>query len=271
MDASQASLTVTGRVQNIPRDTVIEIDQELMLVDSVSGTTVTLHPTAGIGRGYQDTVAATHAANAPVYIDPDYSRKTLLNGLISVIGTLYPQGLYVRKTEVATLFTTNGAITLPAGAKKVLRIATTLPSGSVNYYNQLRHGVDFIEFTDFDPPKVQILRGGKEQGGLTIVYKADFTLPTAEADDLNTLANPVPVRLQNYLPLAVAGYLLQSRELPRLNPDTVPRALATQGIQPGSSINVGNQMLNIFYARYVQPEADRLREQDSVGIEFVRR
>jgi hypothetical protein len=39
----------------------------------------------------------------------------------------------------------------------------------------------------------------------------------------------------------------------------------------GSYLNIGNQMLSLFYARYVQPEADRLRERDFGGIEFVRR
>jgi hypothetical protein len=269
MDGSVTSLTVTGRVQNIPRDTVLEIDSELMLVDTVTGNVVALHPT--LGRGYLETAAVAHAQFAPVYIDPAYSRKVMLNALISVIGNVYAWGAYSRKTVSTLLFTTDGTIDLPAGAKKALKILAALGTSSPLRYNQLRRGIDYLEFEEFDPPKIQLLRGGTEGGFMQIVYKAEYTLPTVETDDLSALANPVPNTLQNYLPMAIAGYLLQGRDLSRVQIEEVRRALAAAGGQPGASINLANQMLNVFYNRYVQPEADRLRERDFGGIEFVRR
>lgn len=266
------TFSVTGRVQNIPRDTVLEIDSELMLVDSVVGTTVNLHPTGGLGRGYLQTAAASHAQFAPVYVDPTYPRKTIFDTIVTIIGTLYPQGVYARVVSAAIPFTTSDLIDLPAGAKKALAVSTELDLGGGNIYaNQLRKGLDWLEFMEYDPPKLQILRGGTEQGVMRIVYKSDFTEPTAESDQLDSLAAPIPARIQRYLPMAVAGYLLQGRDIGRIQTDVIVRQLATQGVQVGSSINLGNQMLNIFYARYVAPEADRLREQDNQGIEFVRR
>ena len=271
MDGSQTTLTVTGRVQNIPRDTVLEIDSELMLVDSVTGTTVTLHPTAGIGRGYLETAATTHLQFAPIYIDPTFSRQALFNTLLSMIGTLYPQGVYCRKLDSSVLYDARGPFTLPATGLQTIAITVAESKSSPIRYNQLRKGIDYLEFDEFSPPKIQLLRGGIFGGEMHVVYKTDFTLPTSEAEDLSALANPVPLRIQNYLPMAVAGYLLQGRELSRTHIEQIVRALNAQGIQVGSAMNVANQMLNIFYARYVQPEADRLREQDSQGIEFVRR
>jgi hypothetical protein len=269
LDASSTTFSVTGRVQNIPRDTVLEIDSELMIVDSVSGTSVTLHPT--IGRGYLETAAVGHDQFAPIYIDPTYSRKVMLNALISVIGNVYAHGAYSRKTTSALLFTTQGTVDLPTGAKKVLKVLAALGTSAPLYYNQLRKGIDYLEFEEFEPPKLQLIRGGTEGGFMQIVYKAEYTLPTQETDNLSSLANPVPDTLQGYLPMAIAGYLLQGRDLSRVQIEEIKRALGSTGIQPGVSIQLANQLLNIFYARYVQPEADRLRERDFGGIEFVRR
>lgn len=273
LNSTDVSFGVTGRVTGgIPRDTVIEIDSELMLVDSVAGNTITLHPTAGIGRGYLQTVAATHAQFAPVYIDPTYPRKTIFDTLVTMIGTLYPQGIYARVVTSAIPYTANDTIDLPAGAVKALAVSTEFPlGGSREYVNQLRKGIDWLEFMEYSPPKIQVLRGGKEGGVMRVLYKSDFTVPTLESEDLSALAAPVSLRIQSYLPMAIAGYLLQGRDIGRIQTDVIVRQLASQGVQVGSSINLGNQMLNIFYARYVQPEADRLREQDSQGIEFVRR
>ena len=270
MDDSQVTATITGRVTGgIPRDTVIEIDFELMLVDTVVGNTINLHPT--LGRGHLETAAATHAASAPVYVDPKYSKQAIFNAIKTVIGTLYPRGVYARKVDRTQLFTTRGVIDAPAGATKVLAITARDGLSSPVYLNQLRKGIDFIEFMEFTPPKIQLLRGGTENGEMHIVYKTEPTIPASVTDDLDTLSSPIPSRLQNYLPMAAAAYLLQGKEPSRTQIEDIRRALASQGIQVGSALNVGNQLLGLFYNQYVAPEADRLREQDSVGIEFVRR
>jgi hypothetical protein len=101
----------------------------------------------------------------------------------------------------------------------------------------------------------------------TVVYKKDFGRPTGEADDLTALG--ISETLQPYLPLAVAGYALQSKELPRVQIEEIRRMLATTGIQVGQAMNIGEQMLNKFRQIYVGAERRRLREDDPTQLEWA--
>ncbi len=97
----------------------------------------------------------------------------------------------------------------------------------------------------------------------------DFTVPATVGVELDDCG--IPATLQPFLPLAVAGYILQSREVPRVQIDDVRRLLAAQGVQIGASMNVGQAMLNQFFTVHVAGEVNRLKELDPVNFEFVGR
>lgn len=268
VDASTLTIPTAGLVANVPADTVIEIDSEQMLVASVSGSTITIE---NLGRGWLETTATTHAINSIVWIDPKFTRQSVFNGLLSILPTLFPMEVYARKFDTSLTWDSSVPTkSLPTGGKKLLSISA-LGGGSVTRYNPLRPGIDYIEHQEFDPPKYELLYGGVTNKALQVVYAADFTLPTAETDNLSSLANPVSESLQPHLPMAIAGYLLQGREVPRVQIEDVRRMLASQGVQVGAAMNVGQSILNQFYGRYVAAERDRLKKMDSQGLEFVRR
>ena len=263
MSASASTFLVQGRVQSIPPDSVVEIDDELILLSGFSGAQATVAE-----RGYLDTTAASHADGAQVRIDPKYPRKTLFNALRSVIGLLYTYGLYVRATESSLTYTTRDALTLPAGAKRILSIVVR-STGSHEVYRRLAmEGRDWVLYPEFTPPKFHIRRGGAEGASMTVVYTKDFGIPSSPADDLDALG--VPATLQPYLPLAVAGYVLQSKEIPRVQVEEIRRMLAAQGIQVGAALNVGQAMLRAFRFEYVAAERRRLVEQDPPTFAWAR-
>lgn len=256
------TFVVEGRVPNIPSDTQVEIGDELILVKSVSGTTVTV-----MDRGYLETVPATHAIGDKVLIDPRYPRITIFNALKSIITGLYALGVY-RRVNVSTFDFDFDAptLTMPAGAKRVLAVIAKRPS-SYEDWRKMMPGKDYEAFNEFQPPRVRLRRGGYDGGDLEIVYAADFTLPTTTADDLDT--GGVPTTLQPYLPMAVAGYLLQGRELPRVQIEEIRRQLGSAGVQVGAALNVGQSLLQQFRQVYVAAERARLEEADPSYFEYV--
>lgn len=268
IDSSTLTIILEGRAGNVPDDSVVEIDNEQILVKEFATTTKTI---TAKERGWLETGAAAHTNGAIVWIDPTYTRKSIFNALVSIMGLFYPYGLYARLVDTATVFSyVTPTKTLPAGGKKILKIAVRY-IGTPEQWNQLVPGRDFIELLEFAPPKYMLRHGGAEGATMQVVYKSDFTLPTAETDDLSSLASPVPPTLQPYLPMAVAGYLLQGREVPRVVIDDIKRRLAAEGVQVGAALNVGTALLDRFVSRYLVAERDRLVEADSVGIEFSRR
>lgn len=256
---TEGTFEVDGRVTNIPNDTIVEIDSELVLTKLVTGAAPTVVVTTG-ERGYRESVAATHAVGSKVYVDPKFPRINILNALASVVGTLYPLGLYQRVLDSTITWDTKQVAALPAGTEDVLAVICRRPGTDENYTDNLMEGRDYRILWEFSPPKIRFIRGGYPDQLVSMVLKKDFTLPTAESDNLTTQG--IPVTLQPYLPMAVAGFLLQGREIPRVQIEEIKRMIAAQGIQVGAALNVGQTLLHQFQDRYVANERKRMYEKD---------
>jgi len=257
------TFSLEGRLTSVPPDSVLEIDDELILTSSVSGTQVTVGE-----RGYLSTDPAAHAQGAQVRLNPLYPRRTLFNHLRSLIGLLYAWGLYVRAVDSSQTFSTRAVKQLPAGGRRILSILVRSSSGEEVYQRLAMEGRDWVLYPEFEPPKFHLRRGGGEGRAMTIVYAKDFGLPASASDDLDTLG--IPPTLQPYLPLGVAGLALQSKEIPRVQVEEIRRMLAAEGIQVGQALNVGQAMLRAFRFEYVAAERRRLVEQDPPVFAWVR-
>jgi len=257
---SVLSLTLSGRLTGVPADTLLEIDSELLLTSAVAGTTVTVNE-----RGYLETAAATHSAGAKVYVDPKYPRKVLFNALNVLLGDLWGQGVYLSATDTSQTFTIEGPLELPTGGKRVISILANILTSYVKY-RRLIKGRDYIVYPEFSPVKYQLLRGAGTDRPLVVTYAKEVTQASLETDNLDTLG--VPSSLQPHLTLGIAGYLLQTRELPRVQVDEIRRLLAAQGVQVGAALNVGQALFN-QYLRFVTNESQQLRELEERTIEIV--
>ena len=260
---NNGDFTVEGLVSNIPDSTILEIEDELILTKSVSGTTVTT-----LQRGYLETTAASHAVGTPIYLNPKFSRITLFNALKTVIGTLYPLGMYVRSTDNTIDWDWDDVVSLPSGTEDVLSLIVRHPGSNERYTAPLMEGRDYRVLYEFTPPKLEMMKGGFQGNEVTVVVKKDFTLPTAFSDDLTTLG--LPESIQPVLPMAMAGYILQGRELPRTMIEEVRRTLASQGVQVGASVNIGQLLIQTFERRYVANERMRLKEKDPLRYAIQR-
>lgn len=256
---TEGTFTVGGRIVNIPNDSLIEIDDELIRVSAVSTTTVTTN-----GRGYLETAAASHAVGSIVTVDPPFPRINVFNAIKTIISQLYPRGLYRRTTNATFNWQTAAVQALDSGALDVLSILVRAPGSNELYAGPLMEGRDYRIVYEFTPPKLLMIRGGYNGQAVTCITKKDFTTPAATSDDLDTLG--VPTSLQSSLPMAVAGWLLQGREVPRVQIEDVRRQLASTGVQVGSALNVGQALLQQFWNGPVANERRRQFEMDPTRI-----
>jgi len=262
VDADTLTLTVEQRV-TIPRDSILEIGSELVLTEESLAGTIT-----AAERGYLDTVPAAHSAGARVYLDPMFSRKTIFDTLCTVVGELYPAGVYRRTIDDSTVtWTTGAAVALPSGTGQVLKATVVRAYTSPADYVRLRpERGEYEVLYEFDPPKIKLVSGGYSGAQVIVVVAKDFTLPTDETKDLTTVCG-IPASLVPHLPLAIAGNILQSRELPRIMVEEVRRLLASQGVEVGAAVNVGQVLLNLF-TRKVDAERRRLAQLDPLVFEM---
>lgn len=255
-DPSAKTISLSGRISNIPRDSILEIGSELILTESTSGSSVTANE-----RGYLESDVAAHSVGDKALVNPRFTRKQIFDTLCHLVETLYSLGLYRRATAPLILPTTIGApVALPTGTKRVIQIQQAA-AGTGIYAQPMREGWDYDVLYVADPPLIQFrfLRNTAVNPMVTVAL--DFTVPTSEATSLD-----VPVELQPHLPMAVAGYLLQGKEVGRVQLDEIRRLLAAQGVQVGQNLSVGQALLNGFEVKYVLRSKKLLREKDPVRL-----
>jgi hypothetical protein len=264
INASSDELMLEGRQTHIPNDTVVQINSERILV---SDHDLSTHITTAKRRGYGESDASGHSEGDLVIIDPDFPRDVLFNHVKTTISQLYPLGLYRRRKDVSETFPVhpNNFLTLPTDARDVFSVSVEGNSGNQKY--RLRKGHDYDVWHEFDPIEVEIHSGGTVGRDLTIIYKADYdTDNLTEETDLDNLG--VPSTLQPYMPLAIAGFVLQGTEVPQIVRDEIKSLLASEGIQPGISLQYGQGLIQVFERVYVAREKTKLQEYDKPRIAY---
>jgi hypothetical protein len=111
------SITV-GSANNLAKG-VIEIDDELIWIDSFSQSTNTMTVAPGFGRGYQGTTAAPHSQYAQVTLSPTFPRVNIKKAINDTINSYYPKLWSV----ASTTFTFNASqvtYALPDDAEQIL-------------------------------------------------------------------------------------------------------------------------------------------------------
>lgn len=265
IDADDTEIVLGDRVERVPRDTILQIDSELILASDSSGSVVQVAE-----RGHGGSTPAAHSVGALVWVDPTFSRLEILHAARAIIAKLYAWGLYQRVVDSSMEFTTRSVIAAPTGTKEIHSIAVRRSSSDELYATLSMRGVDWTELKFFEPLKFQIRRPVAAEGQpMHVVCIKDFTLPDAEADDLDDCG--LSEQLQEDLPMAVAGQVLKGREIPRVTMDRIREALSAAGLNPGITLNIGEAMIRSFRNDAVMAERQRMNELDDPSFEWQRR
>lgn len=113
-----SSVINVGSTDNLAKG-IIEIDDELIWIDSFNKSTNQLNVAPGFGRGYMGTTPAPHSTNAMVTLSPAFPRVSIKKAINDTIKSFYPKLFAVGSTT----FTFNAAQTtyaLPDDAREVL-------------------------------------------------------------------------------------------------------------------------------------------------------
>lgn len=120
-DISSDDLTISvASLDNIAKG-IIEIDDELLFVDSFDKTskTITIAP---FGRGFRGTTKSAHSANAKVTIAPTYPRNNIKTAINNVIRSFYPRLFGVQKANF-TYAAAYNTYAIPNNAENILSIS----------------------------------------------------------------------------------------------------------------------------------------------------
>lgn len=110
-----------GNSENLAKG-IIEIDDELIWVNSFDKQNLLLNAIQGFGRGYGGTTPSPHSQNAMVTLTPTFPRVNVKKAINDTINSFYPK-LFGVSSVTFTFNAAQVAYPLPAEARDVLYIS----------------------------------------------------------------------------------------------------------------------------------------------------
>lgn len=261
VNSSTTTITIEDAAGGITERSVISIDDELMYVRAVSGTSLT------VIRGYRSTAAA-HDDGKLIEVNPRFPQVMIRRALIDDIHS-WPDSVYREQTQEYSLSTSEVGIDLDdfATVRRILDVEMAATDNLLFWQRPYRTRL----LTAADP-------GDFPSGNGLIVYPADFrSYPTTgsstyavrvtaatdfvtstftDAIDVVTTVG-LPATAIDIPPLGAAARLVGVREILRTNMGTQNQPRRAEEVPAGATIQTGLQLMQLRDRRLSQ-EATRL-------------
>lgn len=236
MNSSVTSVVLDLDPTAVQIGTVLSIDLELMYVTGISSQTAT------VIRGYRGSTAAAHTAGAVITVNPRYSRFSVFNALNDDLNDLSAEGL---GKFAAVELTYNPAVegynlTGVTSIDEIVQVSyqdvgpeKDWPPIPMGLWSLRRNA----ETDDFSTGFALITKGYSEPGmQLRVVYRAPFSLFTAESSDAQTVAG-LPATANDLPPLGAAMRLVYPREGQRNQIEAQPDTRRADEVPAGALLN----------------------------------
>lgn len=258
LTTSSTTLTI-GSSNNLAKG-IIEIEDELVLVDSYDKASNTLTIMPGFGRGYQHSTAATHAQYAPVILSPAFPRVSIKQAINDTINAVYPK-LW---TNATTTLTYNPAVTtyaLPTDIQDITALSwqSVGPSKEWIPVNIWRH--DKMANTTAFPTGETVSIHDRITPGRTIqvAYKKAPTILTNAADEFTTVTG-LPASCRDVIALGAAYKMLSYLDAGRVNL-TSAEADAADTKTPSTAGTSVSKYIFALYQQRLNEESTKLMNQ----------
>jgi hypothetical protein len=248
-----------GSTGNIAKG-IIEIDDELILVDSYDKTanTVTIMP--GFGRGYQHSTAAAHSQYAPVIISPAFPRMSVKQAINDTINSVYPK-LW---TNASTTLTYNPAVTtyaLPSDIQDITTLSwqSVGPSKEWIPVNRWRHD-KMANTTAFASGETVSIHDRITPGRtIQVAYKKAPTVLTNSTDEFTTVSG-LPASCRDVIALGAAYKLLSYIDAGRVNLTSAEADAADAKLPSAAGTNISKYIFALYNQR-LNEESTKLMNQ----------
>lgn len=256
---STSTSIVVGSASSLAKG-IIEIDDELILIDTFDKTASTLTVMPGFGRGYQQTSAASHNQYAPVIIAPQFPRISIKNAINDTISSFYPK-LWSTAT---TTFTYNPAVTtyaLPADTESIVSVTWQSVGPSKEWIPVKRWRPDFNANTTAFPTGVTLSVYDAITSGRTVqvTYRKAPSRLTNNSDVFTTVSG-LPESTRDVVVLGASYKLLSYVDAGRVNLVSAESDNADTKI-PSTAGSAASRYIFALYQQRLAEESAKLQVQ----------
>lgn len=263
-----ATAIPVGNANNLAKG-VIEVDDELIWIDSYDRSNNTLNAISTFGRGYQNTAAAGHAQFAPVIISPAFPRISVKRAINDAINAAYPK-VWGVGTTTFTFNSAQSTYSLPALTDEVLSVTWESVGPSKEWIPVRRWRTDFMANTTAFTTGKSITIGDAITPGRTVqvYYTKEPTPLNNNGDDFETVTG-LPTSCRDVVVLGAAYRLLSYIDPGRINV-TSAEADAADSRLPSNASTASARYIFALYQQRLQEEADKLKSKYPTRLHFTR-
>ena len=271
--ANPAGLTTTssaitiGSASNLAKG-IIEIDDELIWIDSFDKATNVLNVIPGFGRGYQGTAPAPHAQYAQVTLAPTFPRTSIKKAINDTINSLYPNLWAV----ASYTFTFNASVTtyaLPDDVEDVLYISWQTTGSSQEWLPLKRWRLDnFANAATFNTNATLNIYDSVQPGRTVQVWYT--TTPNTldnNSDDFADVSG-LPQSSQDVVTLGASYKLLSFLDSGRINLTSAEADSADSKI-PSTAGASSSRYIFALYQQRLNEEALKLKDKYPIRLHYT--
>lgn len=261
------SITV-GSANNLAKG-VIEIDDELIWIDSFNQSTNTMTVAPGFGRGYQGTTASPHAQYAQVTLSPTFPRVNIKKAINDTINSFYPK-LWATSYTTFTFNASQTTYALPDDAEQILYMSWQTTGSSQEWLPVNRWRMDpMANAATFNTNNtVNIYENIQPGRTVQVWYTTEPNTLDANTDDYEDVTG-LPSSTYDVTVLGASYKLLSFLDAGRINLSSAEADLNDTKNPYNSGASASRYIFALYQAR-LQEEALKLADKYPIRLHYTK-
>ena len=256
-----------GSADNLAKG-IVQIDNELIWVNSFDRQNLTLNVAPGFGRGYQGTTPSPHAENAQVILTPTFPITMIQQAINDTINSLYPKLFQV----ASTTFTFNAAqiaYGLPDDARDVLYGSWQTPGPSKEWLPINRWRIDrMANVPAFNTTKTVNIYEKIVPGRTVQIYYSTIPSNLTNYNDDFAAVTGLPESSRDVVTLGAAYRLLSYIDTGRINLSSAEADLADTKL-PSTAGASASKYIFALYQQRLQEESTKLQDRFPIRLHYT--
>ena len=268
INASATEIQV-GSSNNLAKG-IIEIDEELIWVDSFDKATSTMNVIpAGFGRGYQGTTATSHAQYAQVILSPTFPRQNIKRAINDTINSFFPK-LWGIGSTTFTFNASQTAYSLPDEAQSVIFASWQTTGSSREWLPINRWRMDpMANVATFGTNNtINIYENIQPGRTIQVYYTKEPTVLTDNGDDYATVTG-LPASSYDVVVLGASYKLLSFLDPGRINLTSAESDLNDSKIPYNAGVGASRYIYALYQQR-LNEEALKLQDKFPIRIHYTK-
>ena len=257
-----------GSADNLAKG-IIQIDDELIWVNSFDRQTLTLNVIPGFGRGYMGTTPSPHAENARIILTPTFPVTMIQQALNDTINSLYPKLFQV----ASVTFPFNAAqiaYPLPDDARDLLFISWQTPGPSKEWLPVNRWRIDrMANVAAFNTNKVVNVYDKIVPGRTVQVYYSTIPSNLTNSNDDFAAVTGLPESSRDVVTLGAAYRLLSYIDTGRINLSSAEADLADTKLPSNAGASASKYVFALYQQR-LNEESVKLQDRFPVRLHYTK-